>query len=62
MTKFAVGTASIPMTQQSSHVEITNEGNAYHFLQYQGYCSLSFYSTRPNSQLSLLCGNIEAVM
>jgi hypothetical protein len=26
--------------KESSHVEITNEGNAHHFLRYQGYCSL----------------------
>jgi hypothetical protein len=32
-------TADIPMTQQSSHVEITNEDNAHHVLPYQGYCS-----------------------
>jgi len=26
--------------KQSSHVEITNEESAHHFLRYQGYCSL----------------------
>jgi len=35
--------------------------NAYYFLGLQGYCSLWIHSTRPNSQLSLLCGNTEAV-
>jgi len=39
-TKSAMETADIPMTQESSHVEITNEDNAHHFLRYQGYCSL----------------------
>jgi hypothetical protein len=45
----------------SSHVQITNEDNAHHFLWYQGYCSLWIHFTTPNSQLSLLCGNTEAV-
>jgi hypothetical protein len=40
MTKFAVETANVSMTQESLHVEIENEGNAHHFLQYQEYCSL----------------------
>jgi hypothetical protein len=26
--------------KESSHVEMTNEENAHHFLPYQGYCSL----------------------
>jgi len=26
--------------KESLYVEITNEDNVYHFLQYQGYCSL----------------------
>jgi hypothetical protein len=38
-----------------------DEDNARHFLQYQEYCSLGIHSTRPNSQPSLLCVNIEAV-
>jgi hypothetical protein len=29
-------TANIPMTQENSHVGITNENNDNHFLQYQG--------------------------
>jgi hypothetical protein len=33
-------TADITMTRESSHVGITNEDNANHFLRYQGYCSL----------------------
>jgi hypothetical protein len=60
-TQSAMETADIPMTQKSSHVEITNEDNAHHFLGYEGYCSLWIHSTRPNSQPSLLCGNTEAV-
>jgi hypothetical protein len=36
-TKFAMGTANIPMIQEILHVEITIEDNAHHFLQYQGY-------------------------
>jgi hypothetical protein len=40
MLKFAGETAIIPTIQEGSHVEITNEGNVHHFLQYQGYCSL----------------------
>jgi hypothetical protein len=40
MTKFEMETADVPMTQESSHVEITNENIAHHFLQYRGYCSL----------------------
>jgi hypothetical protein len=40
VTKFAMQTANIPMTQGSSPAEITNEDNACHFLQYQGYSSL----------------------
>jgi len=61
MTKFAMETADIPTTQEISHVKITNEDNAYHFLQYQGYCSLLIHFTRPNSQQSL-CGNTKEVM
>jgi hypothetical protein len=54
MTKFAMETSDIPTTQERSHVKITNEDGACHG-------SLSIHSTRPNSQPSLLCGNIEAV-
>jgi hypothetical protein len=39
-----------------------DEENAQHFLRYQGYCSLRIHSIRPNSQPSLLCENIEAVL
>jgi hypothetical protein len=59
-TKFAMEMANIPVTQENSHVKITNEGNAHHF-QYQGYCLLCIHSTRPKGQPSLLCGNTEAV-
>jgi len=38
--KFATGKSDIHTTQESSHVEITNEDNAHHFLGYQEYCSL----------------------
>jgi hypothetical protein len=61
MGKFPMETANIPTTQESSYIEITNEENANHFLRYQGSCLLQIISTRPNSQLSLLCGNTEAV-
>jgi hypothetical protein len=37
------------------------EENAHHFLRYQAYCWVWIHSTRPNNQLSLLCGNTEAV-
>jgi len=37
---FARKTDDIPTTQENSHVEITNEDNAHHFLRYKGYCSL----------------------
>jgi len=33
-------TSDIHTTQESSHVEITNEDNAHHFIRYQGFCSL----------------------
>jgi hypothetical protein len=45
MTKFAVETANIPMTQESLHVKITNEDMLFH----------------KASQPSLLCGNTETV-
>jgi hypothetical protein len=32
MTKFSLETANIPMIQESLHVEITTEENAYNFL------------------------------
>jgi hypothetical protein len=38
--EFAMETADIPMAQECSQVEMTNEENAHHFLRYQGYCSL----------------------
>jgi hypothetical protein len=57
LTKFATETAVISMTQGSLHVEIANEDIAHNFFQYQGYRSLLIYSTRPDSQPSLLCGN-----
>jgi hypothetical protein len=41
MTKFAVETADIPTTQESSHVKITND-NAHHFLWYQGIVHFEF--------------------
>jgi hypothetical protein len=50
-TEFSLETAHIPTIRGSSHVEITNEENAHHFLRYQ------VHSTRP----SLLWGNTEAV-
>jgi len=49
MTKFSMETVNIPMTQDSLHVEITDENNAHHFLRYQGYWSLWIHPTRPNS-------------
>jgi hypothetical protein len=60
--KFAMETAHIHTTRESSHVEITNEDTAHHFLRYQGYCSLWIHFTRPNSQPRLLCENTEAVI
>jgi hypothetical protein len=38
--KFGMEAADIPQTTESSHVEITNEENARHFLRNQEYCSL----------------------
>jgi hypothetical protein len=35
---FAVETVEIPSTQESSHVEVTNNVDAHHFPRYQGYC------------------------
>jgi hypothetical protein len=34
-SKFAMEKSDFPVTQESLHVEITNEVNACHFLQYQ---------------------------
>jgi hypothetical protein len=59
-TKFAMEKADIPTTQDSSHVKITNEDIAHHFLRCQGYCSLWIHSARLNSQPHLLYGNTEA--
>jgi hypothetical protein len=39
MTNFAMKTASIPTTQEGLYVKITNEDNAHHILQYEGYRS-----------------------
>jgi hypothetical protein len=36
MTNFAMETANVPMTQESFHVEIANENNAYHFILQEG--------------------------
>jgi hypothetical protein len=38
--KFVIEAADIPTTHESSHIEITKEDNAHHFLRYHGYCSL----------------------
>jgi hypothetical protein len=38
-----------------------NKWHVHHFLRYQRYCSLWIHSTRSDSQLSLLWGNIEVV-
>jgi len=57
MTKFAMKTANIPVTQESSHVKITNEDNASDPLK-----PLLIHSTRPSSQPSLLCGHTEVIM
>jgi hypothetical protein len=46
---------------ESLHVEIMNDDIAHHFPWCQWRCSLWIHSTRPNSQPSLLCGNIQAV-
>jgi hypothetical protein len=34
--------ADIPTTQESSHIEITNEDNVHHFLRYQGTVHFEF--------------------
>jgi hypothetical protein len=47
-------TVDIPTTQENSHVEITNENNAHHFLRCQGYCSFWIHSTRPPKQSTKL--------
>jgi hypothetical protein len=44
--------------KERTHVKYTTEDNAHHFLQYQGHYSLLIHSTRPHSQLNLLCENI----
>jgi hypothetical protein len=59
--KIQVFLSGIPISQESLHVEITDEDNTHHFLRCQGYCSLWAHSTRPNSQPNLLCGNFEAI-
>jgi hypothetical protein len=60
-TEFVMEIADVPMTQESSHVEITNEDKAHHFLRYEEYHPLWIHFTKPNSEPSLLCGNTEAV-
>jgi len=62
MTKFAMETANISTTQESLHVQIINEDIAHHFLLISRIMLCLNYSTRANSQPSLLCKNIEAVM
>jgi hypothetical protein len=62
MIKFAVETANIPMTQESSHVEITNENNAHHFLRSILMLLFALNSFHKVSQPSLLHGNTEVVM
>jgi hypothetical protein len=39
-TKLSMETTNIPTTQESSHIKITNEDKAHHFLWSHGYCSL----------------------
>jgi len=39
VTQFAKEIAHIHMAQKSSHVEMTNEDSAHHFIRCQGYRS-----------------------
>jgi hypothetical protein len=43
-------TADIPVAQESSHVEITNEDNVHHFLQHQRKCSLLISKSQTANQ------------
>jgi hypothetical protein len=43
---FAIETFDISMTHESSHVKITNEQDAHHFLQYQMFALNSFYKAK----------------
>jgi hypothetical protein len=43
-------TFDIPMTQESSHVEIINKASTHHLLWYEGYYSLWIHFTRPVNQ------------
>jgi hypothetical protein len=53
--KSGMETADIPMTQEGLYVEITNEGNAHHFLQF------TLNLAHKTSHSNLLCGNTEVV-
>jgi hypothetical protein len=50
-------TTDIPMTQRRSHVEITNEKNAYQFPRYQEYCS--HFEFIPQSQTIIQAHYVE---
>jgi hypothetical protein len=59
--KVCSGNSPLPHNPKIPHVDIKNEDNVDHLLQYQGYYILLINSTRPNGEPSLLCGNMEAV-
>jgi hypothetical protein len=51
MTKFPIETGDTSKPLESSHVEITTEDTAHHFLRCQGYYSLWIQSTRQSTKL-----------
>jgi len=53
-TKFARETANVPTTQESLHVKITNEDNANHFLQFQGYCTIWIHSKKTKQSIKFI--------
>jgi hypothetical protein len=48
---FAMERVDIPTTQEISHVEITNEGNAHHFFHINGIFDFEFVTQDRSTEL-----------
>jgi hypothetical protein len=52
-------TPDIPTTQESSHVEITKEDTAHHFLPYQGIVHFAFITQGETANQTYYVGTMK---